>query len=208
MAQAEANKALMKGRPRVLSGPHPELPEDERTAGHNGTVLVEGIADAEGNFAEVHLRQSSGAPVLDALALDAARKTRFTPATDANGRPIAVPVTMPFEFYTSQSSEPGGGLVHYNCEQFVRDTDWWRSVHSDAKWDDYKLYKFMVGFAIIANPNKDAVTRFKAGRAVADQWAVWIDSCRAHPDQLFVDQTGPLASGLHALAKWARKKAR
>jgi len=206
MVEAEANKVRMKNRPRFLSGPHAKLPEAERLAGHNGTVIVSGIVDVSGNFTEIRLRQSTGAPVLDQLALDAAKATRFTPASDESGTPLSVPVSMPFEFYASQSSEPGGGLVHYRCDQFVRDTDWWHSTHPEAKWSDYKLYTFMVGFAVLSNQNKNPVERFKAGGLIREQWPHWIQACREHPDQLFIDQTDYLAPLLHAVAKVGSEK--
>lgn len=201
MIAAEANKARIKTKPKVLSGPQARLPEDERLAGHNGTALASGIVDENGAFKEVTLRQSTDAPVLDLIALETAKATLFAPAADEAGTSLAVPVVMPIEFYAFQSAEPGGGLVHYTCDQFVRDTDWWKSAHPDAKWANFKLYTFMVGVAVLWGPGKNTIERLKSSQNIEQQWPMWIEACRGHREQLFVDQTGSLAEPVHALAK-------
>jgi TonB family protein len=205
MEAATANRARMKTRPKFLDGPKAELPDAEKAAGHNGTAIISGIVDATGAFTETRVRQSTGAPALDQIALDAAKASHFTPAKDAAGAALDVPVSMSFDFYASQSDVPGGGLVHYQCDQFVRDTDWWHSAHPAAKWSDYQLYTFMVGFWVLyGGPANDMTQRLKSDPVEAD-WPHWIEACRSNPTQLFVDQTGALREPLHKLAGALRK---
>lgn len=98
MAQAESNRALMKRAPQVRTPVEPDYPESERVLGHAGWVTVRGIVGVDGKMTEAVILRSSAGPVLEASALASAKATVFTPAKDAAGVSISVPVSFPIEF--------------------------------------------------------------------------------------------------------------
>ncbi len=75
----------------------PEFPTAARLARHQGTVIVLVLLDASARVSEVRIAKSSGFPLLDAAAQNAARRCRFRPAT-RGGAPIASEVRVPYTF--------------------------------------------------------------------------------------------------------------
>jgi protein TonB len=72
----------------------PAYPDEARSSGVEGAVLVEVDVDAEGGVSDVRVLTSSGSPSLDRAAIAAVRRWRFTPATD-DGVPVASVVRLP-----------------------------------------------------------------------------------------------------------------
>jgi protein TonB len=64
-------------------------PENERRAGKEGQVVVFLHISAEGRVDPVDIAQSGGAD-FDAGAKEVAKRMRFSPALDLNGKPVAV----------------------------------------------------------------------------------------------------------------------
>jgi len=81
--------------PEVTAPARPEYPELAREAGVEGRVVVAVLVDRIGRVHDAVVERS--VPMLDASALAAARRYRFTPAL-ANGHPVAVWVRIPFDF--------------------------------------------------------------------------------------------------------------
>ena len=98
MAAATLNRARMKTRPEAISMPPPVYPESERAAQRGGTAMVRGILGIDGRLSEASISRSSGFPALDTAAIEAARLSTFSPAKDADGAAIAVPITVPESF--------------------------------------------------------------------------------------------------------------
>lgn len=73
--------------------PAPEYPEAERTAGHQGEVMVQLVMNTDGSVRAASVAKSSGFPVLDAAAVKAALAWRI-PAAGGDGRVIDVPLTF------------------------------------------------------------------------------------------------------------------
>jgi protein TonB len=69
--------------------PAPDYPHDEMAAGHEGTVLVQLVMNADGSVKAASVARSSNFPVLDASALTAAKTWRIPAAA---GRTIDVPL--------------------------------------------------------------------------------------------------------------------
>jgi len=82
--------------PRLLVDSKPEYPEEARKRGVEGKVILEIIVDEKGEVASARVLKSVE-PVLDKVALDAAKKLRFSPATK-DGRPVSVKITYTFAF--------------------------------------------------------------------------------------------------------------
>ncbi|HTK30598.1 MAG TPA: energy transducer TonB [Candidatus Saccharimonadaceae bacterium] len=81
--------------PEVVAPARPEYPSLAREAGVEGRVVVAVLVDRIGHVHDTVVERS--VPMLDASALAAARRYRFTPAL-ANGHPVAVWVRIPFDF--------------------------------------------------------------------------------------------------------------
>lgn len=75
----------------------PEYPEIARQAGVEGLVIVKALVGKDGRVLDVRLHEKRQVPLLNEVALAAARAWRFTPAL-ANGRAVAVWTTIPFHF--------------------------------------------------------------------------------------------------------------
>jgi len=74
-----------------------DYPEEAKRLGIEGTLKVRLVVDEEGRVAERELVNRLGYG-LDELALRLAKKLRFEPATDTNGRAVAAVVVWTFHF--------------------------------------------------------------------------------------------------------------
>ena len=187
-AEGRANVARARTRPEFVDGPEPVLPEAEKAQGHHGTVVVEGVVAADGRMHSARVKVSSRAPALDAIALDAAKATKFTPARDEAGSPLPVHVLMPFELVAYKT--PKGGLFEYRCGQFVRDMDWWRTAHPEKQLSDHELYKMALGLSFVSGMQArgaDPQKFLKAAGAFPARWAKAVEKCRAKPGMLQKD---------------------
>lgn len=206
-AEALSNLSRVKTRAKWISGGEVELPEAERLAGHHGKVLVTGVLGTDGRLRYAMLKAGSGSPVLDRIAVAASLSAVFEPAKDADGKPLSVPITIPFEFYAYKSAEPGGGLVRYSCKQFAVDMDWWRATFPDRKWSEHELYTMIVGIAVLAKGNLAAGGAAGLKSTLADveaRWVQTIEKCRARPDKRFADIMQPEGKAIDALSKASR----
>ena len=75
----------------------PKYPDIAQQAGIEGMVIVHALIDVDGTVREAKVIKSSGNASLDAAALEAARKTPFTPARQRD-RFVRVWVAMRFVF--------------------------------------------------------------------------------------------------------------
>ena len=98
-ARREAPRAAAIEQPRPIPGqtPAPRYPAQALRRGEQGTVLVRAEIGPDGVPTSVSLAAGSGSRQLDRAALDAVRRWRFSPATDA-GRPTVGSVVVPIEF--------------------------------------------------------------------------------------------------------------
>lgn len=71
-------------------------PAADRDAGRQGTVVVQFVATATGDAADVRVVRSVS-PALDAAAASGVRRARFRPGTQ-NGQPVNVRMTVPIRF--------------------------------------------------------------------------------------------------------------
>lgn len=72
---------------RPIYNPRPVYPRQARLMGWEGSVVLHVLVDAQGGAAEVTVAAGSGQPVLDASAVEAVRRWRFSPALEA-GKPV------------------------------------------------------------------------------------------------------------------------
>ena len=81
--------------PKRIAEVAPEYPEAARQAGIEGTVFVRALVGKDGTVTEATVLK--GPDLLHAAAIDAALKTKFTPAKQ-NGMPVSCWVQIPFRF--------------------------------------------------------------------------------------------------------------
>jgi protein TonB len=75
----------------------PPYPEDARRKGIEGVVRLEAVLNYEGQIEE-EIKVVESIPLLDAVASNALKHWRFTPARDHQGRPVRVILEVPFRF--------------------------------------------------------------------------------------------------------------
>ncbi|GEN12283.1 hypothetical protein MFU01_73200 [Myxococcus fulvus] len=84
--------------PAVLKQPRPEYPRRARSDGIQGLVLVRIIVGTDGEVETEHTRVIRSIPALDAAAISAVNRWRFTPAIGRLGRPVRVILELPVQF--------------------------------------------------------------------------------------------------------------
>ena len=83
--------------PVAIAQPRPNYPDIAREAGIEGNVRVYILIGKDGHVLRAELDDKVHVPMLDASALEGAKRWVFTPAY-VNGHPVAVWETLPFEF--------------------------------------------------------------------------------------------------------------
>ncbi|MGB9741794.1 MAG: energy transducer TonB [candidate division WOR-3 bacterium] len=84
-------------KPEPVSIPKPVYPELARNAGIEGRCVVEALVDVDGSVVDAKIIKSSGNQSLDAAAIEAAFKAKFTPAMQRD-KPVRVWVSIPYQF--------------------------------------------------------------------------------------------------------------
>lgn len=83
---------------RVVSRSSPVYPRKARQSGVQGKVTVLVTVAISGRVSNAQITSGSGSASLDAAALKAARRYRFTPAKNGAGNAVATQVAIPFNF--------------------------------------------------------------------------------------------------------------
>jgi len=84
-------------KPQPTKVPTPTYPEMARNAGIEGQVVVKALVDITGDVIQAEVMKSSGNQTLDAAAVEAAYKAKFTPAKQRD-QPVRVYVSIPYRF--------------------------------------------------------------------------------------------------------------
>ncbi len=95
VATVEFRKVEVK--PRIVDIPVPTYPDAVRSAGIEGTTTAELLLDLDGSVMDARVLASSGNQMLDAAAVKAAMKARFTPAMQRD-QPVRVWISIPYRF--------------------------------------------------------------------------------------------------------------
>ncbi len=208
MAEAAASRTKAKTAPKFIKGPRATIPSEAKAEGAQGKVVVSGIIGIDGQFGSLSVKESSKSDWLDNAAVRVASASKFVPAKDAAGQPIAIVVNMPFEFSNTTAPEGNGvGIIRYRCDQFVRDSDWWSKTWP-GRIDNFRA--FVSGYSIIARSQTESgTTEERYGKAFRDdgfgaRWQAAIAACRNAPDKLMVDmleQEGEMLKSMAARFK-------
>jgi len=84
-------------KPKPINIPVPTYPDMARTAGIEGSAVVEALVDVDGSVADARILKPSGNASLDQAAVDAAMRAKFSPAMQRD-KPVRVWVSIPFRF--------------------------------------------------------------------------------------------------------------
>ncbi|MCL6465661.1 MAG: TonB family protein [candidate division WOR-3 bacterium] len=84
-------------KPNPVDIPKPVYPDLARNAGIEGQCVVEALVDVDGSIIEARIIKSSGNQSLDAAAVEAAYKAKFTPAKQRD-KAVRVWVSIPYRF--------------------------------------------------------------------------------------------------------------
>jgi TonB family protein len=84
--------------PTPLTEVIPPYPEELRQNGIEGRVVVGILIRKDGTVSRVRVKETSGNPMLDAAAVQAAQQCTFTPPLDGRGKAISLWVERPFSF--------------------------------------------------------------------------------------------------------------
>jgi TonB family protein len=90
------NRPIALANDALLAAPV-KYPVESLKRGREGRVVLDFFVDASGAVRESVVRHSSGSDRLDAAAMEAARKWRFTPELK-NGSTVAARALMPVDF--------------------------------------------------------------------------------------------------------------
>lgn len=83
--------------PKPLTRIRPKYPEIAQEAGIEGTVYIQVFVDYKGRVRETHVLKGIPNTGLNEAAMDAIRKTRFSPAKQRE-RPVGVWISIPVNF--------------------------------------------------------------------------------------------------------------
>ncbi len=180
---AKANRASMKTAPFYTREPDTVVPEDAKVRGEHGEVSVSGIVDVDGRFMETRVKSTSRSDRIDAAALRAAQKARFSPAQGSDGRPLPVHVSVKFNFDNAASLD-GKAFRSYRCAQFLRDQQWWKQAWPERPQD--KFGNLLAGMLISSAGTRPEALQRNAERFDAI-WKVTFDQCRTKPNASVVD---------------------
>jgi protein TonB len=84
-------------KPMPINIPVPTYPDMARTAGIEGQAVVEALVDVDGSVADARILKPSGNASLDQAAVDAAMRSKFSPAKQRD-KAVRVWVSIPFRF--------------------------------------------------------------------------------------------------------------
>lgn len=84
-------------KPQPIDVPKPDYPDMARNAGIEGQAVVEATVDVDGSVIAASIMKSSGNSSLDAAAVAAAYRAKFTPAKQRD-KPVRVLVSIPYRF--------------------------------------------------------------------------------------------------------------
>ncbi len=104
--------------PELVESVKPEYPEIAKRAGITGKVFIKALVDKEGHVKKaVTIRSDS--ELFNQSALDAAKKSRFSPAIQ-EGKPIAVWIVLPYRFALDEGVENKSTLINvFECDSEV-----------------------------------------------------------------------------------------
>lgn len=190
-------------KPKLLERVPFVYPPEALAQGHSGKAVHAVTVGADGKVKAVKLVTSSNSPILDADAARVLSGLKFSPALDAEGKPVEYTLSVPLNYQRWIDDGKGGSLLTYRCADFLTDNAWWATAHPGEKDSKPTLYTTMVGLRFVLKPARDTNSLKGMMNAAEKDWARAESRCKAKPDALVVDQL----EMKDALIKLAKAKA-
>ncbi len=122
--------------PEMINGAKPDYPETAKKAGITGKVFVKVLIDKEGTPKKAVVIKSES-ELLNQSAVDAAMKSKFSPAMD-KGNPIAVWIVLPYKFMLGDS-EKGEVELFETVEKAKENFNRWKEFAEMSEGDTEKM---------------------------------------------------------------------
>lgn len=162
--------------PSLDKGPSAEGKEAFFRRGIQGQVLVGGVIELDGTIRDASILETSGSGELDAFAQDLIVRSRFTPAKDSHGTPVASRAKVPV--YLWKDSLADGSLTKKSCADFVVDADWHARTFPDAKPSGMRIWLLTSGAMLVATRD------WRSKRPTFEEVYA---RCKAKPQRRFLD---------------------
>ncbi len=91
-------------KPKVVEKAMPVYPEEACRKNQTGITVVNVVVDESGRVSRTKIEKSSGFPLLDEAAVQAALKFRFEPG-EKDGKAVKTRMTIPFRFKLDKKTE-------------------------------------------------------------------------------------------------------
>lgn len=175
-------------KPKLLERVPFVYPPEALAQGHSGKVVHAVTVGVDGSVKAVKLVTSSRSPILDQDAARTVTGLKFSPALDADGKPVEHTLNVPLDYQRWVNDGKGGDLLTYRCADFLLDNVWWAGAHADEKDSKPELYSMMTGLRFVMQPARNADSLKKMMDAAKKDWARAEKRCEAKPDALVIDQ--------------------
>jgi TonB family protein len=162
----------------IITATDVPIPAEAKAQGHYGAVKVTGVINESGSVVDLAVSQSSRSPILDAAALAGVSKWKFTPALDAEGRPVSKKLRTEVEFDPLDMAD----FPSYTCRKVNAETDWYMSAFPENGDNESRMYSLMLGMGSILGRREipsDPVAFKKV-------WDRTISACRSSPGAIFM----------------------
>lgn len=194
LTEATANKTRIKTRPSLVHEPDYVRPKSAIEAGEFGEVWISGIIGEDGKLREPKIKVSSRAASIDSAALADVPFVLFSPARDAEGKAISIPISMSFE-YIHVEFNGKHNLAQYRCNQAVKDYDWWNKTWPSDKKD--RIYGTVKGMVVMRALRAGS----RSGLDFDSEWKAAIEACRTQPDKFMLDLLKPDGELIRSMTK-------
>lgn len=165
-------------RPMTVRHVQASFPEEARAAGHHGTVQVTVTIAPSGAITDAAVTTTSKSSLLDAAALDAARRSTFRPGVGPDGQSTGGMLTLDYAF-------DGRVFDGYRCEQALRDFTWWSSVWPDRDDPMKRTIGQLVWAQQLLHTKFSVRASTRNRRAFEEGWGKALAACSAAPTAMF-----------------------
>lgn len=194
LAEANANKSRVKTQPTLQREPRFIRPASAIEGGEYGEVFISGILGEDGKLHEPQISISSRSQLIDEQALSDVHSFLFTPARDADGVALKIPINISLE-YGHVNFRGENGLAQYRRDQAVKDADWWaRTWPADKKDRIYRTIKGAITMKALRSGNVQ-------GARFDEEWGAAIDACRKQPEMRFLELLKPDGDFVRSMTK-------
>jgi len=194
LAETTADKTRIKIRPILKKEPEYVRSASAIESGEFGEVLISGILGEDGKVYQPIVKVSSRSQIIDEQALSDVPSFLFSPARDADGKALRIPINISLE-YGHVDFRGSNGLAQYRCNQAVKDYDWWWRTWPTGKKDRiYGTIKGVVTMRALRAGNRESVN-------FDDEWKAAIEACRKEPDRRFLDLLKPDGDFVRSMTK-------